>query len=123
MTRRAPISPSQDAALLQLVDKYIAADKEWRSHPTVPNKASWEIKQAQERKDRAALWIVDRLLSKIERKRALTVAGVVGKAKVVMIEAADQKDFAAELGVSMARDLLALDGAKTPAARKRRKAA
>jgi hypothetical protein len=63
----------------------------------VPNKASRKIKQAQERKDRAALAVVDRSLSKIERKRALTVAGVVGKAKVVMIESADQKDFAAEL--------------------------
>jgi hypothetical protein len=123
MTLRAPISRSQDVALLQLVDEYIAADKEWRRRPTVPNKASWTIKQAQERKDRAALGVVDRLLSKIIRKRALTVVGVVGKAKVVMIEAADQKDFATELGVSMARDLLAIDGAKTPAARKRRKAA
>jgi len=122
MTRRVPISPSPDAALLKLVDGYLAANTKWRAMNKAECRAPWSAVRAMESKSGAVLRVLNRLLVKVERKRAFTLAGIVGKARVAAIEGADDEDFAATLGVSMARDLLAL-GAKPPAVRKRRKAA
>jgi hypothetical protein len=78
-------------------------------HPTAKERRTKDlgIQRKLERESTAALDIVNRLLVKIERRKALTVAGIVAKAKVA-IEAGDNKDFVAGLGVSMARDLVAL---------------
>jgi hypothetical protein len=115
MTPRA-----QDAALLCLVDEYLAADKKWReisrAKAAMPRRLQFDL----ERKSEAALQVVDRLLDKIERTRASTLPGIVAKAKVAIREGNDQEDFAAGMGLSISRDLLRLQPAANP---KKRKAA
>jgi hypothetical protein len=112
--------PSADAALLQLVDDYLAANTKWRAISAAADRAEEErprptraVLRAWERKSVAALNVVSELLATIECTPALTLAGIVGKAKVAVCEGGDDEDFAAALGVSIARDLLRLGEAQS----------
>jgi hypothetical protein len=113
MTQRA-----QDAALLRLVDEYLAADKKWREISRAEAAVPRRLQFALERKSEAALQVVDRLLDRIERTRACTLPGIIAKAKVAICEGSDQEDFAAGMGLSISRDLLRLGTAANPKKRK-----
>jgi hypothetical protein len=108
-------TPSPDAALRNLSMTIWAANTKWRAISAAAGRAEEErprptraVLQAWERKSAAAFDVVSELLATIECTPALTLAGIVGKAKVAVVEGDDDEDFAATLGVSIARDLLRL---------------
>jgi hypothetical protein len=90
-----------DAALLQLVGDFFAAE-------AVGRKLSRARSETSDRAFNAAVSKAGRLADKVARKRALTLAGIVGKARVATVEGAAFSDFAATIGLSISRDLLAL---------------
>jgi hypothetical protein len=114
----ATVEPDPDAALLALVDEYLAAYAEHDRLNDVIEEAleqkRWdELTQAERDAARHALDVANEriyrgLLPRIEETPARTLAGAIGKAKVVITELPDDSQHS--LSLSFARDLLALDG-------------
>jgi hypothetical protein len=96
------IEPSK-AARDRAVEIVAAYDKLQRSSEKELRK-----ERAMERKSTAAMYAVNRLSSKIRRTKALTVAGLVAKARVASYEA-EQYSGDEHISASIVRDLLTLD--------------
>ncbi len=89
-----------------------------RADEIIKAHAKWDAKYSRlprevrsiDRKADLAFNLQERLLSKIERTPALTVEGLVAKAKVAACEGREDAQFADTVLASIQRDLLALDG-------------
>jgi hypothetical protein len=112
-----PVEPS-DATLLALVDEYLAAYAEHDRlndviEEAVEQKRWAKLTQAERDAAKRALdeaneRIYRGLLPRLEEMPARTLAGAIGKAKVVITELPDCFEHA--LSLSFARDVLALEG-------------
>jgi hypothetical protein len=94
------------AATRARADEIIAAHDKWRPK----NRRYPRGLRSIEREKNRALKLQDRLRAKIDRTRALTIAGLAVKAQVAAIEGEDDTQFADTTLASILRDMNALNG-------------
>jgi hypothetical protein len=94
------------AATRARADEIIAACDKWRTK----NRRYPRGLRSIEREKNRALKLKDRLRAKIDRTRALTIAGLAVKAQVAAIEGEDDTQFADTTLASILRDMKALNG-------------
>jgi hypothetical protein len=102
------VDPPSEAARARADEIVAAYDEWWPRHHQEPRGV-----RSIERKRDAASNRVDRLRRKIDRSRALTLAGLIAKAKVAACESSDDPQFGDSTRTSISRDLLRLGRAES----------